>query len=163
MVAPAADFLAILRALAAHRVDHIVVGGVCAVLHGAPVTTFDLDLVHNREPENLHRLARALADLGAYYRGRGEQRLVPEESALAGPGHHLLMTQSGPLDLLGTLGAGHGFDALVGHTKVVEVSGIAVEILDLPTLIRVKEETSREKDLLSLQILRRLLQEGGGR
>ena len=30
------DFLEILRALSEHKVDFIVVGGVCTVLHGAP-------------------------------------------------------------------------------------------------------------------------------
>ena len=40
---PELDIEAILRALAGHGVDFIVVGGVCAVLHGAPVATFDLD------------------------------------------------------------------------------------------------------------------------
>ncbi len=51
------DFLAGLRALATHDVEFIVVGGVCAVLHGAPVTTFDLDVVHNRDDANLTRLS----------------------------------------------------------------------------------------------------------
>lgn len=38
------DFLEILRTLSEYKVDFIVVGGVCAVLHGAPMTTFDLPL-----------------------------------------------------------------------------------------------------------------------
>jgi hypothetical protein len=38
------DFLEILKVLSRHKVDFIIVGGVCAVLHGAPVSTFDLDL-----------------------------------------------------------------------------------------------------------------------
>jgi hypothetical protein len=36
------------------------VGGVSAVLHGAPVTTFDLDIVHARDPENIARLSIAV-------------------------------------------------------------------------------------------------------
>jgi len=162
MAGPTADFLAILRTLAALRVELIVVGGVCAVLHGAPVTTFDLDVVHRRSAENLVRLVAALGELGAHYRGRGDQRLIPQDAHLASPGHHLLMTTAGPLDLLGTVGSGRDFDALVGHTKVVELEDMAVRILDLPTLIQVKEESGRDKDLLSLQILRRLLAESGG-
>ena len=34
------DFEAIRRTLEAHIVEFIVVGGVCALLHGAPVATF---------------------------------------------------------------------------------------------------------------------------
>lgn len=77
------DFLEILRVLSKHNVDFIIVGGVCGVLHGAPVTTFDLDLVHSRAPENLARLMTALEELGAFYRGRGEQRLRPSQVALS--------------------------------------------------------------------------------
>ncbi|MBW1690691.1 MAG: hypothetical protein JRJ70_08075 [Deltaproteobacteria bacterium] len=63
MTNPIPDFLEILKTLTEHEVDFIVVGGVCAVLHGAPVTTFDLDLVHSRSPENLERLILALKEL----------------------------------------------------------------------------------------------------
>jgi hypothetical protein len=38
--------------LVAHDVEFIVVGGVAAVLQGAPVVTFDLDILHRRTPEN---------------------------------------------------------------------------------------------------------------
>ena len=50
MKKPKPDFLAILQTLVVHRVDFVVVGGICAVLHGAPIATFDLDLVHSRHP-----------------------------------------------------------------------------------------------------------------
>jgi hypothetical protein len=49
---PKPDFLAILQTLAHHKVEFIVVGGVCAVLQGAPISTFDLDLVHSRASDN---------------------------------------------------------------------------------------------------------------
>jgi len=48
---PKPDFFAILEALAAHKVDFIVVGGVAAVLQGAPIATFDLDVVHANVPD----------------------------------------------------------------------------------------------------------------
>jgi hypothetical protein len=38
-------YLDILEALARHQVEHIVVGGVAAILEGAPISTFDLDIV----------------------------------------------------------------------------------------------------------------------
>ena len=51
---PATDFLAILRVLNNHGVDFIVVGGVAAVLEGAPISTFDLDVVHARTAGNVN-------------------------------------------------------------------------------------------------------------
>ena len=53
---PKPDFLAILQTLAKHQVDFIVVGGVGAVLQGAPISTFDLDVVHSRTSDNIDRL-----------------------------------------------------------------------------------------------------------
>lgn len=70
MSKPRSDFLAILKILAAHEVEFIVVGGVSAVLQGAPIATFGLDLVHSREPRNIARLIEALKELGAYEQKR---------------------------------------------------------------------------------------------
>jgi len=67
---PKIDFLEILKVLRAHRVDCIVVGGVSGVLHGAPITTFDLDVVHSRSHENVSRAIEALRDLDAFAQGR---------------------------------------------------------------------------------------------
>ena len=72
------DFLAILRTLARHRVEYIVVGGVAAVLQGAPISTFDLDLVHSRQPGNIVRLLKALETLEARYRTPGGPMRQPD-------------------------------------------------------------------------------------
>ena len=100
----ATDFRAILRTLSEYKVEFIVVGGVSAVLHGAPVSTFDLDIVHAREPKNLERLLAALSAMDAHYRMQSEQRRQPDASHLFSPGHQLLMTRHGPLDVLGSIG-----------------------------------------------------------
>ncbi len=61
----APDFGIILDTLTRHEVDFIVVGGVCAVLLGAPVTTFDLDIVHSRKKDNLEKLNTAFESIDA--------------------------------------------------------------------------------------------------
>jgi hypothetical protein len=140
-------------------VEFIVVGGVSAVLHGAPITTYDLDLVHSRTPENISRLLAVLGELDAFYRGRGDQRVRPDAEHLASPGHQLLMTRYGPLDLLGTIGADHDYEDLLKHSVEYELRGIAFRVLDLETLINVKKEAGFEKDRAVLPILRRVLEE----
>jgi hypothetical protein len=105
---PPSDFARILRILANHEIDFIAVGGICAVLHGAPIATFDLDVVHSRSDQSVGRLLRALADLEARFRGQGDRHLAPDASHLASPGHQLLLTNAGPLDLLGAVGQGLG-------------------------------------------------------
>lgn len=47
------DLNALLKGLSKARVEFILVGGVAAVIQGAPVTTFDLDIVHRQTDENI--------------------------------------------------------------------------------------------------------------
>lgn len=157
---PGPDFLAILQVLSEHQVNFIVIGGVCAVLHGAPFATFDIDIVHSRALENVERLHAALLSLEACYREHGERRLVPQTAHLAGPGHHLLMTRAGPLDVLGEVTGGRVYDDLLGQTVEFEIErGLRILALSLPALISLKEKTGREKDLAVLPLLRSTLGE----
>jgi hypothetical protein len=71
-----------LEVLAGHHVDFVVVGGVAAVLGGAPISTFDLDIVHDRTQTNVVRLLSALTDLDARYRDLTGRVLRPEAHAL---------------------------------------------------------------------------------
>jgi hypothetical protein len=158
-VSPTADFTRILRTLQTHRVDFIVVGGVSAVLHGAPVSTFDLDIIHDRSPENVDRLVSALATLHAYYRCRPGQRIHPAAAHLSGPGHQLLLTDAGPLDVLGALGETEYKD-LLNDTTEFNLEGIpGLRVLNLDRLIQLKEAAGREKDHAVLPVLRRTLAE----
>jgi hypothetical protein len=151
-------FLEILNVLTRHRVDFMIVGGVSAVLHGAPVTTFDLDVVHARNPENIARLLSALEELDAVYRAQPERQLRPDESHLASPGHQLLLTRFGPLDVLGMIGKSRTWDDLLDHTRSLEVEpGVVVRVLDLETQIAVKEELGSPKDAAVLPLLRQAL------
>jgi hypothetical protein len=159
MRVPSPDFLALPQTLVEHGVDFIIVGGVCAVLHGAPVTTFDLALVHSRIPDNIGRLLSALHDLGAYYRGQGDRRLTAGPAHLASPGHQLLMTRFGPLDLLGTIGTDRCCEDLIEHAAELSVSGLHLRVLNLETLIEIKEEVGHDKDKAVVPILKRTLEE----
>jgi hypothetical protein len=149
-----------LKVLIAHQVEFIVVGGVSAVLQGAPINTLDLDVVHARTDDNIARLLAALRELNAYYRGRGQQRLFPRKEWLAAPGHGLLATDAGSLDLLGTIGENQGYEELLPSTVCVEAAeNLQVRVLDLATVIQLKEKAGREKDLAVLPVLRRTLEE----
>jgi predicted nucleotidyltransferase len=157
---PRIDFLEILRILRQHKVDCIVVGGVSGVLHGAPITTIDLDVVHSRTAENIERLLAALDQLDAFARGQGERRLRPGRTHLESAGHQLLLTKHGPLDLLGTVAGGRGFEDLVEHTVEMHVGSLKVRVIDLDTLIELKERAGRDKDTAVLAILKRTRDEG---
>src|ERR1700674_2467385 len=99
----AGRLLRTLRALNEGDVQFILVGGLAAVLNGAPINTYDVDVVHSRDAANIARLLPVLESLDAIYRIQPERRLRPTESYLVSPGHQNLVTRYGPLDLLGTI------------------------------------------------------------
>jgi hypothetical protein len=156
------DFYRILETLSRHDVEFILVGGVCAVLHGAPVSTFDIDLVHARTGENISNLLAALKELDTRFRDPAGRELRVQASHLASAGHQLLMTTAGPLDLLGEIGDGLGYEELLPNSSVLELrEGLTIRLLDLETLIETKQSVGHEKDLAVLPILRRTLEERG--
>ncbi len=160
--AAAPRFRDALSVLARHRVRFIVVGGVAAVLGGAPISTFDLDIVPARDPANIEALLAALAELDARYRDPGGRVIRPEAAALTGPGHHLLATTAGPLDVLGAIVGDRAYGDLATHCDYLELEGSPIAVLNLAMLIAIKAELGRDKDRATLAILRRTLAERGG-
>ena len=160
MPSQTADFLKILETLVSFDVRFVVVGGVCAVLHGAPVTTFDVDVVYAMDDENLDAAERALLSIGAHYRGRGSQRLLPSAKRLKGGGHHLFSSEYGPVDFLSYVGEQHTYEYLVDRSEVFRLDSVDVQVLGLAALIEVKSETMRDKDEIHLRILRQVLEQG---
>ncbi len=157
---PDSDFLGALRALREAGVRFVVVGGVAAALNGAPVNTFDLDIVPARDEENVARLLRVLDTIDAVYRTQPGRHLRPDASHLSSPGHQNLITRCGPLDVLGTIGRGLNYEDLLPHTIEMDTGGgVRVRVLDLATLVTLKEELASEKDLAVLPILRRTLEQ----
>jgi hypothetical protein len=124
------------------------------------VFTYDLDVVHARNAENITRLLSALDELGAIYRAQPERKLRPSESHLKGSGHQLLITKFGPLDVLGMIGDSRTWEDLRSHTQTMETSpGATVHVLNLETLVEIKEGLRRPKDEAVLPILRAALKE----
>src|ERR1700688_1909953 len=119
---PEGKLLATLRTLCESDIQFIVVGGLAAVLNGAPVPTYDVALVYSREQANVDRIN--------------------------------LLTRYGPVDLLATIGQNLRYSDLLPHsTEMVIGEGIGVRVLDLETLISIKEQLPSEKDLAVLPIL----------
>lgn len=146
----------ILDAFIRHEVDFVLVGGVCAVFHAVPLHTFDLDVVHSRHADNLPRLLSCLQELGAYYR-YDPRKLSPGVSHLQSPGHQLLHTAFGPLDLLGTIDQGKSYEDLLPWTQTISFHTHKIQILALQHLIEIKERAGRDKDKLVLPLMKHTL------
>ncbi len=136
------------------EVELIVVGGLAAVLQGAPVVTFDLDIVHRRTPENVDRLLEVLLRGGAYHRlDLANRRLPPTRDALFGHGHLNLAVRDAKLDVLCEIDPHAGYDELIAHTEAVPLRGRTLRVLGLARLIEAKAAAGRPKDRMALPIL----------
>lgn len=154
------NFETALRDLVQRHVDFIVVGGMAAVLNGAPLNTFDLDVVYSRDPANLDRLLAFLSDADAIFRIQPERKLRPNMTHLAARGHLNLRTRYGPVDFLSNIGKGLEYDALLPNAEPIEIDDtLTVQVLDLETIIAVKEQLAGEKDLAMLPTLKAALRE----
>jgi predicted nucleotidyltransferase len=151
------DYRSLIRVLAQNEVEFIVVGGMSAVLQGVPTTTRDLDVVYRREATNIQRILAALQSVDARFRIRPD--LSPNVSHLESTGHKLLTTGLGDLDMLGSIGKQLTYEDLIEHTEETEVGGFRVRVLQLETLIQLKEDLGRDKDLAMLPTLRATLAE----
>ena len=153
MPSPPAGLTTLLTRLAAAGVDFLLVGGLAAVAQGAPLTTQDVDIVHLRTPTNVDALLALLTSVNARYRGRPGPPLPPARDARLGAGHNLFMTDLGPLDVLGVIEDGRGYDDLAPSAIDIDVAGHRVRVVGLATLAELKRGATTAKDKLTLLIL----------
>ena len=160
MAVPTEQITKLLEVLSRSGIEFIVTGGAAGVLHGAPVTTLDLDIVHRRTPENIGKLLDMLHQLGAYFHPDfAQRRLPPRESDLAGHGHLNMQPSMGRLDVLCEVSEARGYDELLPHTEEFPHGDMRLRVLDLPTLIAVKAAAGRPKDRVTVPILIATLEE----
>ncbi len=155
------DVEGLLRRLAEHDVEFILVGGVAAAVHGSVRLTTDLDVVYARTPANIERLASALAPLSPSLRGAPAGLPFRLDSATVRRGLNFTLTTTlGDIDLLGEIAGGGDYADLRPDTREIDVFGIRCRCLTLARLIQVKRAAGRPKDLEVVAELEALREEG---
>jgi hypothetical protein len=150
---------AILEGLIEAGVDFILVGGLAAVVQGAPVTTMDVDIVHNQSFENIAKLLSFLKSIGAFHRRLDDKVIEPKEGDISGMGHALFTTQLGPLDILAVIEEGRAYGDLLEHTVEIEFRNHTIRVLDLKMLIQLKRNSTDPKDRQRLPVLEETLRQ----
>jgi predicted nucleotidyltransferase len=149
----------VLKGLLEAGIDFILVGGLAAVIQGAPVTTMDVDIVHNQSPENISKLLSFLKSVDAFYRRLDDKLIRPKKEDLSGKGHALLTTRFGPLDVLAVIEEEKSYGDLVDHTVEIDFRGHTLRVLDLKMLIQLKRTSTDPKDKQRLPVLEETLRQ----
>jgi predicted nucleotidyltransferase len=155
-----ADFQSIIKVLVEDKVDFVVIGGLAMVYHGSAQSTRDVDVCYGRTPENIERLAQALASLRPYMRGapRGLPFRFDAPTIQAGL-NFTLDTDLGPVDLLGEVRGIGFFEQVLAHSQPGDLLGFPVQVLSIDGLIMSKKAAGRHKDqghILELEELKKL-------
>jgi hypothetical protein len=149
----------ILKGLNEAGVEFILVGGLAAVVQGAPITTMDVDIVHRQTPDNIAKLINFLKSVGAYHRRLDDKVIEPTKEHLSGRGHSLLATRFGPLDVLATIEEGKTYEDLIGHTVEIEFRDQIIHVLDLDMLVELKKSSNDPRDNQRLPVLKETLRQ----
>jgi len=154
------DIPSLIELLAEAEVEFVIVGGMAAVVQGVPVTTFDLDIVHNRAEANTKKLLALLKTIHARYRGHPPGKKIElSEAAFLGKDHQLLQTDLGALDVLGAIEDGMEYKDLLVHSTEVMLRGKTVKILNLEKLADLKARSDNYKDRLVFKLISKTLAE----
>jgi hypothetical protein len=146
----------LLRVLADHQVNFVIVGGVGARLQGSPNITGDLDIVPDPSPDNLARLAAALSGPGTRKKPVDSTAYVPHPYVEAAEffADYMAMyeTPEGAIDVLIELPGVGSYDVLVREARGYQLrdAKLAIRVASLAHIIQSKETAGRSKDFIAL-------------
>ena len=148
----------LLRQLVDHNVRFIVMGSAAAVANGLDRSVGDLDVLYDREADNLQPLVDALASLEPYPRGAEPGLEVPWDVETIDDGYSFIMTTTwGDLDLFAEISGLGLYDDVLPDSVECELWGRRCQCLSPEQLIENLVCSGREKDLASADAIRKWL------
>jgi predicted nucleotidyltransferase len=140
----AAPILAkIAQALEKHGLQAVLIGNAAAALQGAPVTTVDFDFFFSKTPDNLKKVKRIAADLGAialhpYYPASGLIRLMRDDDGLQ-------------VDFMDVIDGVRSFEGLRRRSLQIRMGAASLRVAPLADIIMSKKAAGRPRDLAVLE------------
>jgi len=152
----------IFAALNVAQVKYLVVGGLAVILYGIQRTTGDVDLCIHLGAENLERLGQALKRIGFI------PRVPAPLMGLADPKTRRLWTKQKGMKVYSFIEPQgrpprnvdvmveplKNFDAVYRKRKTATLRGVAVPVIPVNELARMKRKAGRLQDLQDIQDLR---------
>lgn len=128
-----------------HDVRYVVIGGIAAILHGVPRTTFDLDVLIEASPQNAVRLLEALLDAGL-----GTAALTTPEAVLA---NEITVFDDRLRIDVQTSTPGITFEEAWQRRQVARYAGEELILASREDIIASKRAAGRPKDLEDVRML----------
>lgn len=145
------DPVAILGALERRRVSYVLVGELAGVIHGSGMTTRTVEITPSLKPENLQRIAGALADLGA-----GAREAAPVVDLLSDSERLAVTTDRGRVLIAPTPPGSRGYDDLRRAARREALGrGVRAPVASLPDLIRTIDASAQPEHAQLERRLRR--------
>ena len=151
----------LVRTLAEHRVDYVLIGALAARMFGFPRVTADADITPSRDPGNVARLAAALRALDA----RIYTETIPEglafdcSPAMLGRAEAWnLITRAGRVDVMFSPAGTQGYAELARSAVRFEVFEQNLLVARLEDILRSKEAADRPRDRQDALLIRAMLQ-----
>lgn len=141
----------IAKVFAEHRLEAVMIGNAAAALHGAPVTTLDVDFMFRKTPLNLKKLKAVAVSLRAvilkpYYPVSDLFRVINDDQGLQ-------------IDFMSRVHGIKSFESLRSRSTQVKFGEHALKIASLSDIIKSKRATGRDRDKAVLEILEKALDE----
>jgi hypothetical protein len=139
------------KVFAERRLEAVMVGNAAAALHGAPVTTLDIDFMFRKTDTNLKKLKAIAGDLHAvilrpYYPVSGLYRVVNDDQGLQ-------------LDFMIRLDGVKSFEGLRARATTIDFGPHKLLVASLADVIASKRAAGRNRDLAVLDVLEKTLEE----
>jgi predicted nucleotidyltransferase len=142
----------LLRALTAHGVDFVVVGGAAGLAHGSAYPTYDLDVAYARDRQNIVHLVAALKDIGVTLRGAPADLPFQLGSRTIENGANFMFDSPyGSFDILGDAAGIGNYDELRSNAIEANIEGVEVRVASIDHLIAMKRAAGRTKDKLMVE------------
>lgn len=140
-----------LAALNRQRLECVMIGNAAAALHGAPVTTIDIDFMFRATPANLKKLKAVAVDLKGvimrpYYPVSKLFRLTNDDRGIQ-------------LDFMPAIHGVRSFEGLRSRATKAIIAGEPVWLAAMEDIIRSKRSAGRPRDAAVLPVLEMTLHE----
>ncbi len=145
---------ALLERLQAQKVEFVIIGGICAVLHGISLVTLDLDICCRFNRENLRRIESAVKDIHPRHRLTANKLPLELTDDLCDRLNNLyLRTDLGILDCLSNVAGVGDYEQVLEQSVAHKMTYGEFRMLNIDALITAKQTIGRDRDLAAVKML----------